>query len=438
MAWCRSVQEDEFEGKLCRESLEVTVLAEQADAKLKEYAMRLTDQELEYLLDDLESDRAERKESFNGDSPEKVRQAVCAFSNDLPGHKRAGVVFIGANDDGILVGLKITDEMMRALADIRSDGNIQPIPSMSVEKRSLRGGELVVITVVPADAPPVRYKGRTYIRTASRRDIASQQDERILNERRRHRNLPFDLQPITFAAMQELSRGVFESEYLPNAVSADALQANHRSYEERLSACRMVSGIDSPIPTLLGCLVLGDRPRDLVPCAYVQFLRLDGVELDAPIIDEAAIDGRLGEMLDRVDDKIKASISTAVNIHSSDTEKRHADYPLSALQQLVRNAVMHRSYEATNAPVRFTWFSDRIEIVNPGGPFGIVTRENFGQDGVTDYRNPHLAEAMKVLGYVQRFGVGIPTARRLLAENGNPAPEFEPRDTHVLVTIRRA
>lgn len=126
-----------------------------------------------------------------------------------------------------------------------------------------------------------------------------------------------------------------------------------------------------------------------------------------------------------------------MDIQSSATERRHADYPLAALQQLVRNAVMHRSYEATNAPIRFTWFSDRIELINPGGPYGIVTRENFGSPGVTDYRNPHLAEAMKVLGYVQRFGVGIATARRLLAANGNPPPEFEPRDTHVLVTIRR-
>jgi ATP-dependent DNA helicase RecG len=67
-----------------------------------------------------------------------------------------------------------------------------------------------------------------------------------------------------------------------------------------------------------------------------------------------------------------------------------------------------------------------------------VTRANFGDPGVTDYRNPHLAEAMKTLGYVQRFGVGIATARRLLAENRNPPPEFEPRDTHVLVTVRRA
>jgi ATP-dependent DNA helicase RecG len=73
---------------------------------------------------------------------------------------------------------------------------------------------------------------------------------------------------------------------------------------------------------------------------------------------------------------------------------------------------MHRSYEATNAPVRVYWFDDRIEIHNPGGPFGSVTVENFGQPGITDYRNPNLAEALRALGYVQRFGAGIAIARK--------------------------
>lgn len=399
--------------------------------------MRLPDEELDSLLVDLESDRCERKETFGGDAPEKVRQAVCAFGNDLPGHMRPGVAFVGVRDDGTPTHLAITDELLLKLAGIRSDGNIQPIPSMTVEKRFLRGAEVAVITVLPADAPPVRYKGRTYIRTGPRRDIATLQDERILNERRRHRNLPFDLQPVSFAALSDLSRATFETEYLAGAFSADVLEANHRSYEEQLSSCRMIDSIDSSTPTVLGSLVLGARTRDLIPCSYVQFTRVDGTELDAPIVDEAAIDGRLGEMIDRLDEKLKAHTSTSVDIRSADREFRRSDYPLPALQQLARNAIMHRSYEGTNAPVRFTWFTDRIEIVNPGGPYGIVTVANFGQPGITDYRNPHLAEAMKVLGYVQRFGIGIATARRLLKDNGNPAPEFQPRDTHVMVTVRR-
>jgi len=57
--------------------------------------------------------------------------------------------------------------------------------------------------------------------------------------------------------------------------------------------------------------------------------------------------------------------------------------------------------------------------------------------GITDYRNPHLAAAMKNLGYVQRFGAGIPSAKAELAKNGNPPPVFEVRDTQICVTLRR-
>jgi ATP-dependent DNA helicase RecG len=65
-----------------------------------------------------------------------------------------------------------------------------------------------------------------------------------------------------------------------------------------------------------------------------------------------------------------------------------------------------------------------------------VNRQNFGQ-GVTDYRNPHLAEAMKTLGYVQRFGIGIPTAQKELKKNGNPPAEFTLEDSYTSATIRR-
>jgi ATP-dependent DNA helicase RecG len=112
------------------------------------------------------------------------------------------------------------------------------------------------------------------------------------------------------------------------------------------------------------------------------------------------------------------------------------DYPLQALQELTRNAVIHRTYEATNAPVRLTWFDDRVEITNPGGPFGHVSAPNFGNPGVTDYRNPGLAAAAKELGFVQRFGSGIPRARAALRQNGNPPPEFQPTPEFVNVTIR--
>lgn len=99
---------------------------------------------------------------------------------------------------------------------------------------------------------------------------------------------------------------------------------------------------------------------------------------------------------------------------------------------------MHRTYEATHAPVRVYWYDDRIEITNPGGPFGIVSIDNFGEPGVADYRNPNLAEAMRVLGFVQRFGFGLAIARRALAENGNPPLELNVQPSHVSAVVRAA
>lgn len=395
-----------------------------------------SDAELERILASHESDRAELKESFKGNAPTTVREAVCAFANDLPNHRRAGVVFIGVRDDGSPSGLAVTDELLRALADIKSDGNIVPPPTLFVERRRLRGADVAVVTVEPADSPPVRYAGRIHVRVGPRRGLATEQDERVLNEKRRHRHASFDVQPVHAAQVSDLGRRRFEEEYLPGAFAPDVLEANERTFEQRLAATKMIVSAGEPTPTVLGLLVLGQRPRDFLPGAYVQFLRIAGRTLADPIVDEQAIDGAVADVLRRAHDKLLAHIRTEVDITQGLTERRRSTYPIAALDQLLGNAVMHRSYEATNAPVRVTWYEDRIEILSPGGPFGSVTEQNFGRPGVTDYRNPNLAEALRVLGFVQKFGVGISTARRALEEGGHPALEFQLDASHVGVTVR--
>ncbi|OIP89165.1 MAG: transcriptional regulator [Syntrophaceae bacterium CG2_30_49_12] len=399
--------------------------------------MKYTDEQIEALLADIESDLAERKESWKGSAPDTGRQAVCAFANDLPDHRRPGVLFVGAQNNGAPSNLSITDELLRTLSDIRTDGNILSSPSILVEKRTLKGAEMAVITVQPSDTPPVRYRGRIWVRIGPRRAVATPQEESILNEKRRYRDIPFDVQPLPSCNLSALSRVLFEQEYLPNALAPDVVAANERSYEQRLTSCRMVASVDDPTSTILGVLVLGVSPRDWMPGAYIQFLRIAGTRITDPIHDEALIEGALGQVLRRIDEKIDSHNRSEVDIKSSSREVRIVPYPRVALQQLIRNAVMHRTYENTNAPVRVFWFDDRIEIINPGGPFGAVTRENFGQPGITDYRNPNLADAMKVLGFVQRFGIGIQTARAELKKNGNPDLEFEIEPTTVLATVRR-
>jgi ATP-dependent DNA helicase RecG len=67
-----------------------------------------------------------------------------------------------------------------------------------------------------------------------------------------------------------------------------------------------------------------------------------------------------------------------------------------------------------------------------------VTPENFGRPGASDCRNPVLAAALENLGFVQRFGFCIAEARRAMAANGNPPPEFLVEPSHAMAVLRRA
>ena len=104
---------------------------------------------------------------------DKFCQAICAFSNGMPNSGKKGYLIIGATDDGVISGLKVDDRLYKTITGIRSDGNIQPFPIMSVEKLSYDSGDLLVVEVTPHKYPPIKYKGRTWIRIGPRKDIAS-------------------------------------------------------------------------------------------------------------------------------------------------------------------------------------------------------------------------------------------------------------------------
>jgi ATP-dependent DNA helicase RecG len=395
----------------------------------------LSDDELAGLIQKGDADHFEMKQDWSGDVGESIRQAVCGFANNLSGDNLPGYIVVGANGEPHPLVSKET--VQQNLAALRQDGQIVPPPSISVAVREIAGHDIVLATVLPSDSPPVRYKGRIFIRVGSRRGTANAQDERVLNEKRKFRDRSFDTHPIPSATKDALDRDRFELEYLPKAVARDVLAENGRSYEERLASCGFVSDATTASPTVVGLLTLGNAPRDWIPCAYIQFVRIAGTELSDPYVDEKEISGPLVEMIERIIDVLKSHNRTMVDFaHGESTERRRSDFPMIALVQLVHNAVMHRTYEATNSPVRITWFDDRIEIMSPGVPYGLVNAENFGT--ITDYRNPKLAEVMKTLGFVQRFGAGISTAKKALQENGNPQLQFEVTSNAVVAVINKA
>ena len=387
------------------------------------------------LLSTGESERVEFKESFSGGTPTSLREAVCAFANNLPGLGAPGVAFIGVRDDGAHSGLQVSDELLRNLADIKTDGNILPPPSISIQSVAAPIGELVALIVTPSDSPPVRYKGRVHIRVGPRRAIATAQEERILNERRRALDAPFDVRRVPNAGIADLDLAFFENGYLAQVVARDVLEANDRTVPEQLAATKMIAAVDDPVATVLGLLVLGKNPQDFLPGTYVQFTKFAGGKPSDPVEDSEDLRGTVADVIRRLDEKLGSHNRVAVDVNSKSTERRTELYPIAALRQVTRNALLHRTYDVTHAPVHVRWFADRIEVLSPGGPFGVVTAENFATPGLVDYRNPNLAEALRALGYVQRFGIGIQIARNLLVEAGHTELKFTVNQNTVLAEI---
>lgn len=390
----------------------------------------LTHDQLSVLLSDLELDRVER--TISTKDTDKFGEAICAFANDLPNHRQPGYLLVGVRDNGQRSGLKVTDELLKNLGAIRSDGNVLPQPAMNVDRFSFDDGDVAVVEVLPSDLPPVRYKGRVWIRVGPRRGIANEQEERILTERRVALARSFDARPCLESTLSDLSLAQFEA-YRHEAIDPETIAANQRSIEQQVGSLHFFNP-ERGCPTYAGILLFGKNPRYFLPGAYVQYLRFPGNDITEIPEDQAEIFGDLRTVLRELELRTKILIQKSLKPISGFQEKIVPDYPEWALRELLMNAVMHRNYES-NTPIRFYVFGDHVEIMSPGGLYGEATRENFPTRN--SYRNPIIAEAMKIMGFVNRFGYGVQRAQALLEANGNPPAQFELDERSVLVKVSR-
>lgn len=392
----------------------------------------ITKEEVQELLHSTETYRVERTTS-TGDM-DKFQEAICAFSNDLPNSRKKGYLILGAYDNGTLSGLKVDDALLKKIAAIRSDGNILPLPVMSVERFEFEDGDLLVAEVSPSLVPPVRYRGRTFIRIGPRRDIATEAEERILFERRTSYMATFDATPCFGATIDSIDVDYIKAKYLPQVIETEVLASDNRDIKEQLSSIHLFD-LEHDCPTNAAIILFGNDPQYFMHGCYVQYVHFSGKDRGSEIVNERQIKGSLCKMLPQLENFVRDAVVTARPVSISMLrEKTLLNYPDLALRELLMNACMHRDYQS-NMPIRLYQYEDRIEILNAGGLYGEARPENFPT--VNDYRNPIVAEAMRGLKYVNMFNRGIQRVKNLLKENGNPEPIFTvDKITAFEVTVR--
>mgnify|MGYP000853973194 FL=1 len=108
--------------------------------------------------------------------------------------------------------------------------------------------------------------------------------------------------------------------------------------------------------------------------------------------------------------------------------------PLTMLREVIINALVHADYSQIGAPIRLSFFDDRIEVENPGILLPGMTIEDV-KSGVSKIRNRVIARVFRELDLIEQWGSGFRRILQEASELGLIEPVIEEIGMRVRVTV---
>ncbi len=334
---------------------------------------------------------------------------IIAFANAA-----GGVIYIGVNDSGKLVGVEITNRLKSQIIDIAHHCD----PSIHVQIKEFHEEGVLAVYVESGDNKPYRCKDGFFIRNGP----SSQKLKRdeIIEMVNRSGKIRFD-ESIDKRFMYSKD---FSEESLNGYMKNCGITLT-ASVKDILLSLNVVEEKDQQLLfNRAGILFFAKNPQKFLPESYVtcvkyrtndRFSIIDKKDfLGSPIFQ---IEQAMGFLLRHM------SVEPVIEVGEDKLGARKDVYEFSpvALREAVINAVTHRDYFYDSSHVYVHMFPDFIEIENPGGLFRGLTIENLGKRSVR--RNRMIADLLQRAGYIERVGSGFSRMEVALAKNHNPPLE---------------
>lgn len=146
-----------------------------------------------------------------------------------------------------------------------------------------------------------------------------------------------------------------------------------------------------PVPTVVGALMFGQRPEEVIPSAFIDLVSYRHDDADGNSADSRRITGPLPKQIaDAVSYLQLSPLNPTVSVKRDDGRHDYPAYSVRALQEAVVNAVVHRDYAAPSQII-IQLFPDRIEFRNPGGLFNGLTPGDLYDGCMPRRRNANVA-----------------------------------------------
>lgn len=399
----------------------------------------MTPEELDRLLQQLRDVRTdtqhiEVKESVER-LPSSIPESVSALSNGS-----GGVIILGVSETNGF--LPIDGFSPRRIADALSQAcseKVTPPARPEIDIVSYRGADVVVATVgemLPQDKPCYvtakgMYRG-SYIRSFDGdRRLSPYEIDRLLENKTQPAH---DVEIVRGATPRDLDDELLTGLLDRQKKLHPRLFANF-SNEDIAIALRILARDDEDVlrPTLAGLLALGTYPQKFFPRLTVTFAAYPGREKASSdsikFLDSEKMVGPIPAIIDDTVAAVQRNTRLG-GVMNGIWRVDNPDYPPAAVREAVCNALMHRDYSqlARGTQVQVNLYSDRLEVLSPGGLYGTITAETVGKAGYSSTRNQHLANILESTpcegGFVaENRGTGFRLMERELAQSRMSAPE---------------
>ncbi len=327
--------------------------------------------------------REDQKLELKLELTKDIKKEIVAFANT-----NDGTIYIGIDDDGKVIGLKHAEKDLEALSGMIREGIKSDLTLYTkIYIENIEEKDIIVVKVYEAPNKPYYLADKglkssgVYLRHGN---VSIQASEEIIKKmlldssNNSFENNVSNLQDLHF-------------EYLINLFEKHNIAIDNNKFK----TLNIINSSNKY--TNLGLLLSDECPYS-IKCAI--FNGNNKLEFKDRKEFEGSVLKQVNETFEYLDmfNKTKGKI---VGLERIDTR----DYPEYALRESLLNAIIHRDYNFTGS-ILISLFDDHFEITSLGGLVkGLNIEELY--NGVSQSRNPKLANVFYRLKYVESFGTGI-------------------------------
>ena len=357
----------------------------------------MNETELLAILARGEDSRHQFKENFS--NVDALAAELVAFANS-----GGGLLIVGANDAGEVVGLTAADisRLNQLLSNAASQSVRPPVHPLSLNVQTARGPLMVIQAPDGLNRPYTDNQGRIWVKSgADQRHVTAREEMQRLFQQAGL--IDADEAPVAQATVAEIDHRAL-AEYFENRYR-EPLADTDQSLARLLQNMGLVR--DGAL-TLAGLLLFAKKPERFRPAFMIKAVAIPGRELhETRYLDSEDIFDRLAGQYQRGLAFIKRNLHY-VQGDQGINSLGILEIPEIVFQELLVNALIHRDY-FISAPIRVLVFANRVEISNPGHLPNHLTVEQI-RYGLSNMRNPLLASHATHLLPYRGLGSGIPRA----------------------------